>query len=130
MQDFAFAFQCFMLEFWDREDSGRWPKNPSMSPNVSDDPTIMQDLLTELGKIEPNQEAEPWVGHIHIMAIFSSDILDSFALSMPARFGGQVWKWGVLPSRAAPLNSQLLVAGILLLWLMLQLAIDMVNAVR
>lgn len=59
-KDFAFAFQCFMLEFWDREDSGRWPKNPSMSPNVSDDPTIMQDLLTELGKIEPNQEAEPW----------------------------------------------------------------------
>ena len=61
LQDFAFAFQCFMLEYWDREDTGRWPKNPSLSPNVSDDPVLMQDLLTELGKMEPNQEANPWV---------------------------------------------------------------------
>ena len=61
LQDFAFAFQCFMLEYWDREDTGRWPKNPSLSPNVSDDPVLMQDLLTELGKMEPNQEGNPWV---------------------------------------------------------------------
>ena len=65
LQDFAFAFQCFMLEYWDREDTGRWPKNPSLSPNVSDDPVLMQDLLTELGKMEPNQEGNPWVCLLH-----------------------------------------------------------------
>lgn len=64
LQDFAFAFQCFMLEFWDREDSGRWPKNPSMSPNVTSDPALMQALLTELGKMEPGKESEPWVSHV------------------------------------------------------------------
>ena len=60
-QDFAFAFQCFMLEYWDREDTGRWPFNQSLSPNVSDDPAVMQDLLFELSKMEPNQEHNPWV---------------------------------------------------------------------
>ena len=60
-QDFAFAFQCFMLEYWDREDTGRWPFNQSLSPNVSDDPVVMQDLLFELSKMEPNQEHNPWV---------------------------------------------------------------------
>ena len=67
VQDFAFAFQCFMLEFWDREDTGRWPKNPSLSANVSEDPALMQEVLTELSKLEPNQESNPWVSkHLHI----------------------------------------------------------------
>lgn len=50
-----------MLEYWDRGDSGRWPTNPSMSPNVSDDPQLMNDVLAQLGKIEPNKESDPWV---------------------------------------------------------------------
>ena len=67
LQDFAFAFQCFMLEYWDREDTGRWPKNPSLSPNVSDDPVMMQTLFKELSKMEPNQEGNPWVRQEHVI---------------------------------------------------------------
>lgn len=54
-----------MLEYWDREDTGRWPKNPSLSANVSDDPAMMQDLLHELSKLEPNQAHNPWVRLLH-----------------------------------------------------------------
>lgn len=69
LQDFAFAFQCFMLEYWDHEDTGRWPRNQSTSPDVSDDPAMMQDLLSELSKLEPGQAMSPWVGHILVIIL-------------------------------------------------------------
>lgn len=77
MQDFAFAFQCFMLEFWDKEETGRWPSNPSHSPNVSDDPVVMKDLYEQFSKLEPNQEQNQWVGS-------SLDAMHGFAREAPA----------------------------------------------
>ena len=63
VQDFAFAFQCFMLEYWDEKPKhgGRWPVNSSLSPNVSSDPAVMLDVYKQLSKIEPGSETKPWV---------------------------------------------------------------------
>ena len=52
-----------MLEYWDEKpaDGGRWPLDSQLSPNVSSDPQVMQDVYHELSKIEPGSERKPWV---------------------------------------------------------------------
>ena len=57
-QDFAFAFQCFMLEYWDTEG---WPESPRESPPVTHDSALLSELLDQLSKQDRTNRNGPWV---------------------------------------------------------------------